>query len=253
MIRSRRTLRPSFVPVLAWLMTLVMVCAAADRDNVLALGQVVVPSGSESAVPLTLVNDTAVKAFQVDIAHDPAVAISLGVDATGRGAAMTMDLALLAPGHSRVVALFDDAGQLDPGSGEVARLHFSIVGAGGTSTTLGLSDAVVADPEAQPVAVSLSPGSIAVVAAAGPPQVQAAVLRNPGRPRHLLIFVTVSNGSGGAPSVLAGGSAVALTSIGGGVHRGTVHVPDQVGSLVVVATDTNANGTGEHQVTVTFD
>jgi len=253
MIRSCCTLRWSLVPALSWLVVLALSCPAAARANTLALGEVVVPSGSQAAVPLSLVNDTAVKAFQVDITHDPAVAIALGVDATGRGASMTMDLALLAPGHARVVALFDDAGRLEPGSGEVARLNFSIVGAGGSSTTLTPSEAVVSDLDAQPLPVSLSPGSIEVAVEAGPPQVQVAALRNPGRPRHVQIFVTVANGSGTTPSVTAAGSAVAMTSVGGGVHQGTVHVSDQVASLLVVATDTNANGTGEHQVTVTFD
>lgn len=86
----------------------------------------------------------------------------------------------------------------------------------------------------------------------GPPRVDLSVLKNPGRPRHLQIFVSVADGSGNAPSVSLGGTSVTMTSLGEGVFTGTAFVEQSTSSVTVTATDTVGDATGTDSETVSF-
>lgn len=223
-----------------------------DAANELALGETQGPSGSVVSVPLQLDNDATVKAFQLDVIYDAGVASLAGAEASERGLGMTVEHGDVAPGRGRVVGYYDDAGSLASGSGEIARISFRLVGSGGATTVLTPSGVVLAGVEAESLPVTSVAGSLRVEAAAGPPTVHIAVLRNPGRERRLQVFVTVGNGSGDAPTVTADGAALAVRSLGDGVYVGDLYVADAAASLALAAEAVNVNGTGNAQTTVTF-
>ncbi len=81
---------------------------------------------------------------------------------------------------------------------------------------------------------------------------QISALKNPGRPYSLQLFVRVASGSGNAPTLTAQGTAVALTQVSGSLFLGTYSSEFTATNLVLNATDTNINGAGTSQVTVSF-
>lgn len=230
-----------------------LVESSAVPTSTLALAHEAGQGGATASVPLSLDNEVAVKAWQLDVIFDPEVAEFTGIQASGRGAAMTTDSTEIGPGQVRVLAYLDGAAQLEPGTGEVASLSFDLVGASGTSTPLTPTEAVLSGVDAESLPVEVVAGSLTVETGNGVPLVHLAALPNPGRPRHVQVLVTVVNGSGSAPSVTANGSAVNLQAVTGDVYRGDLHLADTTASVTIQASDTNANGTGDNQVTLTFD
>lgn len=220
--------------------------------STLALVEVAGPSGSVATVPLTLANTGTVKALQFDVAYDADEVAYEGVTASGRGAGLAVTGAVIGTGLARIVALYEDATELEVGSGEVAQLGFRLLGVGGSGSVLAIGDAVLSDPQAQELPVEASDGRLDITVAAGVPGLQLALLRNPARPRSLQIHLVVTNGSGDLPTVTAGGAAVAMAAQGGGVFLGTHHVADGAPSVAVVASDANANGMGTNQASLAF-
>jgi hypothetical protein len=225
---------------------------AQTPASTLTLAEVAGPSGSVATVPLSLTNTSVVKALQFDVAYDADEVAYEGVTATGRGAGLAVTGAVIGTGLARIVALYDDATELEVGSGEVAQLGFRLLGVGGSGSVLAINDAVLSDPQAQELPVEAGDGRLDITVAEGVPGLQLALLPNPARPRSLQIHLVVTNGSGQLPAVTAGGAVVAMAPQGGGVFLGTHHVDDGVPSVAVVAYDTNANGMGTNQASLAF-
>ena len=228
------------------------VFAIVDQSNSLALGQVSGPAGTSVLVPLSLDNESVVKGLQLDVAFSADVVSFGGATATGRAVGMQAEAALVSAGRARVLLFFDDAGQLAAGSGAVANLSFDLIGTGGSQSNLTIMDGLLSGPEAESLPMNTTNGRVDLEMSTEPPTLHLSVLRNPGRPRSLQILVSVANGSGAAPVVVAGGNSVAMTTLGGGLYMGTAHLAGSVNSATITATDTNPNGTGNDQVALTF-
>jgi hypothetical protein len=84
------------------------------------------------------------------------------------------------------------------------------------------------------------------------PSLQISVLKNPGRPRTFQVLVLVTNGSGSAPTVTAGGANVGMTSLGESVYIGSYSAAEAANSITISASDTNSEGSGSTQATVSF-
>lgn len=222
----------------------------APGDNTLSVGDGSGESGETVSVTLSLENEDAVKGIQADLVFDGTLVSLAGVSASGRGAGLSADGEMLETGRARVLIFDDDDGELAAGDGEVAQLLLTLTGPGGTST-LTLENVVLAGPEAETLAVDTASGSVTVAAPSGVPDLDIAVLKNPGRTRTLQVFVTVSGGSGNAPTVTVGGATLSVADTGlGYVFMGRIHLDDDVDSVTVQASDTNGVGTGTGQVTV---
>jgi hypothetical protein len=220
--------------------------------NTLGIGTANGTSGTVVTVPLTLSNEDLVKGLQLDVLFDPLLATFAGVAASGRGLGMQVDGAQTVAGRARIVAFHDGPGVVDAGAGEIAQLSFNLLGPGGNATALTAADPLLAGPEAQALAVTATDGSIGIAPSNDAPSLQLSVLRNPGRVRSLQVLVAVTNGSGAAPTVEVAGAAVPITPLGGGLYLGNYHASDGMVSVAVTASDTNANGTGNALVSVTF-
>ncbi len=85
-----------------------------------------------------------------------------------------------------------------------------------------------------------------------PPVLQISALKNPGRPRSLQIQVQVTNGSGSFPTVIANGLKVAVVSLGEGIYSGIYSAPQSTNGATISATDTNTEGSGATQTSVSF-
>jgi len=85
-----------------------------------------------------------------------------------------------------------------------------------------------------------------------PPLLQISVLKNPGRPRSLQILVQVTNGSGSFPTVIANGLKVTVVSLAEGVYSGIYSAAQSVTGVTISATDTNNEGSGASQTSVSF-
>jgi len=224
----------------------------AAGQNSVTVGDESGQSGTSVTVPLSLDNEDVVKGIQTDLLYDGAQASLVSVTATDRGTGMTAAAEQVAAGRGRVILYFDSASTLAAGNGVVANLTFNLSGAGGTQTAVTPSDLILAGPVAESLNVSGVAGNLTVTAPTAAPTVQLAVLQNPGRTRSVQIMVTVLYGSGGAPSVLAAGAAVTMSSLGDNVYHGVYHAAQGATSVSVNASDTNAFGTGTDQVTVSF-
>ena len=95
-------------------------------------------------------------------------------------------------------------------------------------------------------------GQLTVQAPEEIPSLQITVLKNPGRTRTLQILVSVASGSGTAPTVAAGGSTIAMTSLGQAVYLGSYSATLAATSVTISASDTNIQGLGTAQATVSF-
>jgi len=220
--------------------------------NDMALGAESGVSGTQVSVPLTLANDTLVKAYQLDVIYDAGVVAFTGFQATSRGAGMTTATNIVSGGRVRLVSYFDGSSRLAAGSGEVGRLTFQLVGSGGTSSALTPADAVLSGVEGEELPVALAAGGVTVEAGTAPPVVHVSALRNPGRTRSVQVLVTVLNGADQTPTATAGGTALTLLSLGGGLYAGTLHLADDATTITIQASATNANGTGSGQVQLTY-
>lgn len=230
---------------------------AAPTGNVLAIGSAAGESGTIVTVPLTLTNQTVVKALQLDISFDPSVASFLDAVVVERGqqAGLIDSTATPAQGLARVV-LFTTGNQTVPaGTGAVANLSFQLHGSA-NQTTLNPGNLVLADPGAQSLTVTGQAGVLTVTGGGGgggdEPRLDLAVLQNPGRPRSLQIFVSVERGSGNAPTLTVGGANVALSPLAAGVFQATFFAPQSASSVTISTSDTTSEGTGTDQVTITF-
>ena len=85
-----------------------------------------------------------------------------------------------------------------------------------------------------------------------PPMLQISALKNPGRPRSLQILVQVTNGSGSFPTVIANGLKVTVINLGEGVYSGIYSAAQSVTIVGISATDTNTQGSGSAQTSVSF-
>jgi hypothetical protein len=219
--------------------------------NTLGIGTAEGASGASVTVDLTLENLDSVKGIQADIGYDPSVAIFVNGAASGRASGMTASAAGVGTGLARVVLYYDGSQSLSPGSGTVGQLTFTLIGPKDAQTDLDVFDPILSDPDGDPLSVLVDGGGLTITQGQAP-RVDLAVLKNPGRARSLQIMVTVLHGSGSAPTVTAAGNAVAMSSLGNGVYRGQYWVPIDVNSVTVNASDTNDDGQGTDQVTVTF-
>lgn len=221
-------------------------------DNTLAVGTGSGASGTSVTVALSLANEHAVKGLQADIVYNAGVAQLSGVQATGRGAGMTAASHVVSDGRARVVLYHQGASTVAAGTGAVANLVFDLGGAAGSQTALALDDIILSNPDGGEVVAVGQAGSVAVSAPVGPPVLRIAALKNPGRVRSVQIMIQVTGGSGSLPSVTAGGSAVAMTALGGGRFLGTFAAAGGAASVIITAADTNANGPGNTQLTLEF-
>jgi len=222
------------------------------NSNTLALGTAVGASGTSVTLPLSLDNEDAVRGVQLDITFDGAVAYLAGVSASDRGAGMVAESTMVDADRARIILYHDTAAQIAVGTGEIAQLSFTLQGGGGVSSVLTPTDMILSSPSGEPLAVGGSPGQLNISAPTEPPAVQVVALKNPGRPRTLQIMVHVINGSGSDPTVTAGGTSVAVTSLGQGVYMGSYAAAASAASVSISASDTNGQGTGSGQTTVSF-
>ena len=223
-----------------------------QNQNTLDLGDASGPSGTSVTVQLALENEDAVKGIQADIIFDGTKAFFSGVTTTARSTGMVVDGEQISENLARLILYFDDNGQLAPGSGDVADVTFTLQGPGGGSTPLTLSDLILSDPAGNPLVVTGTNGLLTVAEPLEVPGLQISVLNNPGRNRTLQILVRVSNGSGSVPTVAAGGANVVMTSIGQAVYVGPYFATEISTGVTISASDTNSQGTGTAQTTVSF-
>jgi hypothetical protein len=228
------------------------VSAAMAADNTLSVGSGAGAAGTSISLPLSLANEVAIKGVQFDLVYNDAVANFTGANVTSRGAGMTVATHVVSSGRARVVIYHDDAAVVAAGSGALANLVFEVAGQPAQSTTVAPADIILSDADAQQLEVAGEQGTITVQTSTEAPALQIAVLKNPGRPRTLQIFVNVTRGSGNAPTVTAGGAAVAMSALGGSRYLGTFAAANDAESVVVSASDTNTEGPGTSQTTVTF-
>lgn len=221
--------------------------------NQVALGSAAGANGETVMIPVTLTNDSAVKAIQFDVTMgNTSVASFLGASAAQRGLGMTVD-AQAGPTGARVVLFFENASTLPAGSGVVANLSYRLTGAQNSSSTLVPASIVLSDPDANPLTATGVNGSINVTTGPkGAPALQVVALKNPGRTRTVQVFVVVENGSGSPPTVTAGGQTVSMTAMGGGRFQGLFFANGSASNVTITANDTNGAGTGTGSVTVTF-
>ncbi len=219
------------------------------RNN-LDIGDASGPSGTSVTVQLTLENEDAVKGIEADISFDGTKAFFSGVAATTRSFGMVVDGEQISPDRGHIVLHFDNDSQLEPGSGDVAEVTFTLQGPGGGESSLTLINMILTDPAGTPLLVTGTNGHLTVEAPEGAPTLQISVLKNPGRPATMQILVRIANGSGSAPTVTADGSNVAMTSLGQAVYSGTYSATGTASSVTISASDTNLQGTGTAQVTV---
>lgn len=221
-------------------------------DNTLAVGAGAGSAGTSVTIALDLVNENAVMGLQADLLYDPAVATLAGFAAAGRGTGMNAAMNVVGAGRARIVLYHDGAAAVAPGSGQIAGLVFELHGTAGAQSAVTLQDVILSDPMGLELAVDVTAGGLAVTAAEGAPVLQISVLQNPGRVRTLQILVNVTDGSGNAPTVTAGGAGVAMNALGGGRYLGTFAAATGTAGLVITASDTNVNGPGTAQVNLEF-
>ncbi len=113
------------------------------------------------------------------------------------------------------------------------------------------TDIILSDADGLPLDVAGEQGTITVTAVTQAPEVQIAVLKNPGRPRTLQILINVIRGSGNLPTVTADGAAVTMSALSGSRFLGTYAAANDAASVTITASDTNTQGPGSNQVTIT--
>ncbi|MBD3162832.1 MAG: hypothetical protein GF346_10570, partial [Candidatus Eisenbacteria bacterium] len=222
------------------------------EGNVLSMGEATGQMGGQASVPLNLENEDVVKGVQTDVQFDPAVVSYVSGEATGRGTGMSYSASVVGGNKVRVILYYADATTLPAGSGPLADLTFSLIGADGSSTPLTPTATILSDPAGDPLPVTEEAGEIAIGGAA--PTLEIFVLRNPGRLRNLQVFVAADQNLASL-AVSAGGTPVAMeeTDPVHEIHRGTVHVSESLDEILISATGTNGSGEeGSVQTTLTF-
>lgn len=250
-VRSRRAGFPWTVSALLLVLCLGAGSGQAQIDgNTLSLADTTAWTGETIAVDLRLANEDAVGGVQVDVVFDPAVVAFQGVTAAERGSAMTAEAAIVSDGRARILMYFPDATALPTGDGVIANLSFLVQGQENETTGLVLENRSLANPEGAALPSTGEPGRVTVLAPENPPILHIAALKNPGQTRALNIFVTVTAGSGNAPTVLVGNDPVTMTVIGNGVFRGRHVVGGSPSSVNISARDTNSIGEGQDVLTL---
>ncbi len=228
------------------------VATAAAGDNTLALGVGYGAPGAAVTLALRLTNEVAVKGLQFDLVYDEDVANFTGVNVAGQGLGMAVSSHVVSAGRTRVVMYHDDSSVIAPGSFDIGSLTFEIVGQPPQTTAVTPTDIILSDAEGLPLGVAGQQGTITVTAVTQAPEVQIAVLKNPGRPRTLQILINVIRGSGNLPTVTAGGVPVTMSAQSGSRFLGTYAAANDAASVTITASDTNTQGPGSNQVTITF-
>lgn len=227
------------------------VFSIVQNTNALALGTASGTSGTSVTVALSLVNEDLVKGIQADITFDGTKAYFAGIATAARTAGMIASGEQVAENRARIILYYDTASQLAAGTGDVAELTFTLQGPGG-STILTLTDMELSGTTGGALPVTGANGQINVAAPLAVPSLQITALKNPGRERTLQILVRVDYGSGSAPTVTAGGSTIAMTALGQAVYLGSYSATQAAASVTISASDTNSQGLGTAQTTVSF-
>ena len=222
-------------------------------SNTLTVGSGSGTVGSSLSVSLALANENVVKGLQIDLVYNSSVAVFQGLTATGRGAGMAASSQVISSGLARILLYHDDASTIAAGTGTIANLVFALVGQNVGQTAVTPGDIILSDADGLALDCDGVAGNLSATAAISPPGVQVIALKNPGRVHSLQIIVNVTAGSGGAPSVTAGGTAVSMTALGDGAWLGTYAASAEATSVTVAANDTNANGQGSDQITIAFE
>ncbi len=222
------------------------------HNNELSIGSAVGMSGTQASVSLGLANEDVVKTLQGDIEFDPAVVAYVGGAVTDRGIGMTYTASATGNRVSYVLT-YSGQGTLAPGTGDLAGLTFSLLGATGSQTSLVPANSVLRDATGNPLNLTASPGGITITGTALPPALRVTALKNPGRTRIVQIFV-VANQDLATLSVTASGAPVAMSEIDAGrnIYHGIVRVGNGESSVAISATGSNAIGAGHAETTVTF-
>ncbi len=131
--------------------------------NTLSIGTGSGSSGAEVSVPLSLANEDVVKGLQTDITFDPGVVEYAGGAATARAGTMTYAAAVVGEGALRVVLYYSDTPVLPPGSGAIADITFTLIGASGTQSALTPGSTELSDADANPLEVANEAGTITVL------------------------------------------------------------------------------------------
>jgi len=137
---------------LAGFMTVAFTASAQITGNTLGLTDASAPEGSLATVTLDLANEYAVGGIQANIMFDADVAAFNDISVTGRAAGMTAEGRVIEPGHLRVDLFFGDSGSLASDTGPIATLTFSMQGTTGETSSLGIEEMILSDPDGLPLA-----------------------------------------------------------------------------------------------------
>ena len=210
-------------------------------------------AGDEISVDLNLVGGNDAAGLQADLSFDRSVALLTSFSVAGRASALSSAMQEVEAGRVRLLIFSEDASLIPTGSGVVGSLTFRLVGELQDETDLTLSDVFLSDASGQEDGATASNGSLSIDQ--NPqivPEVQLAVLPNPGNPRWLQIMVDVHWGSTSGPTVTVNGNAVPLAVQAEGLYQGQHVVRAASTTATVIATDSNDNGAGTTQLEVDF-
>lgn len=223
-------------------------------DNTLAISSASGSSGARATISLTLTNEDVVKGLQVDIVFDPTVIRYEEGRSTGRGTGFTYAASMVGGDRLRVALYFADATDLPAGTGAIADLTFTLIGAPGSGTDLTLSDAVLSDAAGGTLPIQLQAGAIGIDPAGGdPPTLRLAILKNPGRVRTIQVLLTADRALDQL-TVTAGATTIPMRMIDEArhVYAGTFHAANGAATVTISATGISTGRTGTAQAVVGF-
>lgn len=230
------------------------IVAPPSLQNRLTVGEGAGPSEGQATVAILLSNEDLIRSVASEIVFDPAVVRYEGGSAIGRAQGMVYSGQVVDGNRLRLSLFYLDASTLPAGGGVIAEVSFRLVGAAGTQTSLVPTGTVMIGVNDQPVVSTSEPGRIDV----GPADLQAptltlSVLRNPGRPRSIQIFVHADQRLDQI-TVAAPGTEVPMLLIdeAKNIHMGTLLVGSEATSVVIEATGIAAGRTGSARTTVVF-
>ncbi len=254
MVMNRRYRRTLLWTGIALLSASLLAASPLREGNRVAVGGAAAPSGDPVTVALILTNEDAVKAFQTDIHWDPEVATFEGATTAQRTADMTLSWASVAADTSRLVLYYAGDATLPAGSGAIAHLNFDLTGVAGTQTAVAPLSTILSDVDAQPLPVTAAPGSLRVIDPSTAPILDLHLLKNPGRPRTLQVFVSVDQSLTRPMTVSAGGTQLAMTTLdpAENLSMAATAVVQDSASVTVSAVATNGTATGETQKRIEF-
>ncbi len=142
---------------------LISVTGDGGGGNTLSIGTGSGGSGSEVSVTLSLANEDVVKGLQTDITFDPSVVEYVEGTTTARAGTMTYASSIPEEGTLRVILYYSDTSVLPPGSGAIADITFTLIGAAGTQSALTPGSTDLSDADANPLEVANEAGSITVL------------------------------------------------------------------------------------------